>query len=200
MPALRARERTIILIGFVALVATSGYVLVVEPALARQREREALIPAREATLESKRRLVAKREHLILEREALGKQIDQASTGLLPGPTPPLAASALQRLMKDLASGSGVELRSERVLAAQDLSGVFEIPIELTVAGSIRQIVTLLSRLERAPGALTVKDLKIRVAAPGQPRELLATLVVAGYLRPGTLAPLEPPRAPRGDET
>lgn len=200
MPALRARERTLIVLGLIAVLATTGYVLVLEPAIARQRENEALIPAREATLESRRRLIAQRERLTLEQEALGQQIDKASAGLLPGPTPPLAASALQRMMKDLASGSGVELRSERVLAAQDLSGVFEIPIELTVAGSIRQVVTLLSRLERAPGALSVKDLKIRVAAPGQPRELSATLVVAGYLRPGTLAPLETPRPPRGDQT
>ncbi|HKZ04042.1 MAG TPA: type II secretion system protein GspM [Methylomirabilota bacterium] len=200
MRALRARERTIVLLGLFALLATSGYVLVVEPALARQREMEALIPAREATLESRRRLVAQRDRLTFEGEALGQQIDQASIGLLPGPTPPLAASALQRLMKDIATGSGVELRSERVLAPQDLSGVFEIPIELTVAGNIRQVVTLLARLERAPGALSVKDLKIRVAAPGQPRELLASMVVAGYLRPGTLAPAEPPRPPRGDET
>ena len=182
------------------MLATSGYVLVVEPALARQRETEAMIPAREATLESRRRLVAQRERLTAEGDSLGQQIDQASIGLLPGPTPPLAASALQKLMKDIATGSGVELRSERVLAPQDLSGVFEIPIELTVAGNIRQVVTLLARLERAPGALSVKDLKIRVAAPGQPRELLATVVVAGYLRPGTLAPAEPPRPPRGDET
>jgi hypothetical protein len=200
MRTLRGRERTIVVLGLFAVLATSGYVLVVEPALARQRETEAMIPAREATLESRRRLVAQRERLTAEGEALGQQIDQASIGLLPGPTPPLAASALQKLMKDIATGSGVELRSERVLAPQDLSGVFEIPIELTVAGNIRQVVTLLARLERAPGALSVKDLKIRVAAPGQPRGLLATVVVAGYLRPGTLAPAEPPRPPRGDET
>ena len=200
MRTLRGRERTIVLLGLFAVLATSGYVLGVEPALARQRETEAMIPAREATLESRRRLVAHRERLTAEGDALGQQIDQASIGLLPGPTPPLAASALQKLMKDIATGSGVELRSERVLAPQDLSGVFEIPIELTVAGNIRQVVTLLARLERAPGALSVKDLKIRVAAPGQPRELLATVVVAGYLRPGTLAPAEPPRPPRGDET
>jgi hypothetical protein len=73
-------------------------------------------------------------------------------------------------------------------------------MEVVVAGSIRQVVALLSRLERASDTVTVKDVKIRVEAPGQPRELLATLVIAGYLRPGTSAPPASTRRPSGDET
>ena len=131
---------------------------------------------------------------------LERHVDEASVGLLPGPTAPLAASALQKIMKDLAAGAAVDVRSERVLTPQELSGVLEIPLELTVAGSIRQIVTLLARLERVTSTVAVKDMKIRVAAPGQPRELLATLLVAGYLRLGTSAPPSPGRPPSGDQT
>lgn len=200
MPRLKSRERTVVILGLIAVLAISVYVLLVEPTLARQHEADTMIPAREATLERRRVLIAQRDRLTQEQEALGQEIEEASAGFLPGPTPPLAASALQKIMKTLASGASVEVRSERVLAPQDLSGVLEIPIELTVAGSIRQIVTLLSRLERAPSVLSVKDLKIRVAAPGQPRELAATLVVSGYLRPGTPAPAEPSRPPQGDQT
>src|SRR5262249_62021846 len=98
------------------------------------------------------------------------------------------------------AGAAVEVRSERVLTPQDLSGVLEIPMELMVAGSIRQVVALLARLERASGTVAVKDVKIRLEAPGQPRELPATPVVAGYLRPGTIAPPASPRRPSGDET
>lgn len=200
MPRFKSRERTVVILGLIVVLATSVYLLLVEPTLARQHEADTMIPAREATLERRRVLIAQRDRLTQEQEALGREIEEASAGFLPGPTPPLAASALQKIMKTLASGASVEVRSERVLAPQDLSGVLEIPIELTVAGSIRQIVTLLARLERAPAVLSVKDLKIRVAAPGQPRELAATLVVSGYLRPGTLAPAEPSRPPQRDQT
>jgi type II secretory pathway component PulM len=200
MPTLRKRERTVIAVGVVLVLAVGGYVLLLEPALARQRETAEMIPAREATLEGRRAVIARRERLTVELETLERQIDEASVGFLPGPTAPLAAAALQKIMKDLASGSAVDVRSERVLAAQDLSGVLEIPVELTVAGSIRQVVTLLARLERATSTVAVKDVKIRVAAPGQPRELLATLVVAGYLRPGTSAPPPAERPRPGDQT
>lgn len=188
MRTLGARERMVIGVGLGLVLAAAGYFYVVEPALTRQREAAEMIPAREATLEARRVLIARRDRLAAELDTLGAEVDTASVGLLPGPTAPLAASALQKILKDMANGASVEVRSERVLAAQDLSGVLEIPIELTVAGTIRQVVTLLARLERAPGTITVKDVKIRVAAPGQPRELLATLTVAGYLRPGTSPP------------
>ena len=200
MLALRKRERIVIVVGLVLVLAVGGYVLLLEPALTRQREAADIILAREATLEGRRALVARRDRLSGELETLERQVDEASVGLLPGPTAPLAASALQKIMKDLASGAAVDVRSERVLAPQELSGVLEIPVELTVAGSIRQIVTLLARLERAASIVAVKDLKIRVAASGQPRELLATLLVAGYLRLGTSAPPSPGRPPSGDQT
>lgn len=200
MPTLGARERMVIGVGLGLLLAAAGYLYVVEPALTRQREAAEMIPAREATLEARRVLLARRDRLAAELDTLGVEVDTASAGLLPGPTAPLAASALQKIMKDMANGASVEVRSERVLAAQDLSGVLEIPIELTVAGTIRQVVTLLARLERAPGTITVKDVKIRVAAPGQPRELLATLTVAGYLRPGTSPPPAVERPLSGEQT
>jgi len=46
------------------------------------------------------------------------------------------------------------------------------------------MVTALSHLERAARLLALKDVKIRVVAPGQPREMMTTLTVAGYLLPG----------------
>ena len=52
----------------------------------------------------------------------------------PGPTAPLAASELQKLVKDVASEANVEVRSERVLTTADKGGLLEVPIEITVAG------------------------------------------------------------------
>lgn len=200
LKALGRRERVVVAVGLALVLAAGAWMLLLEPALSRQREMAELIPAREATLESRRTVVARRERLGGELEALDREMSEASIGFLPGPTAPLAASALQRIMKELATSAAVDVRSERVLAAQDLSGVLEIPMEVIVAGSIRQVVALLARLERASSTVTVKDVKIRVAEPGQPRLLLATLVIAGYLRPGTDAPPAPPLRPFGDET
>jgi hypothetical protein len=77
----------------------------------------------------------------------------------------------------------MEVRSERVLTASDREGLQEVPIELVIAGSIRDTVATLYRIEHADRLLMIKDLKIRVVSIGQPRELLTTLTVAGYVMP-----------------
>jgi hypothetical protein len=200
MSMLSRRERILIGLGAAALLALGAYLYVVEPMLARQREVAELIPIREATLERRRVMVAQRAQLTGELEGLGRQVEVATSGFLAGPTAPLAASELQKLVKELAAAAEVDVRSERVMAPVDLTGVLEIPIELTVACSIRQAVALLGRLAQTPRLLRVKDLKIRVAAPGQPRELLTTLVVSGYLRPGPSAPKPAERPATGDPT
>ena len=100
-----------------------------------------------------------------------------------GPTAPIAASELQRVVKEEPAGANVDARSERVLPPTNLFELQEVPVELTVAGGIRDTVALLYQLGRTLRLLTAKDVKLCVVTGGQPRELLTTLTVAGYLLP-----------------
>ena len=122
MSVLSRRERTVIGVGVAGLLALGGYLYVIEPMLARQREVAELIPIREATLERRRLMVAQREQLAEELDALGRKVETASAGFLSGPTAPLAASELQKLVKELAVAAEVDVRSERVMAPVDLTG------------------------------------------------------------------------------
>jgi len=80
-----------------------------------------------------------------------------------------------------------------------LQGLQEIGIELTLVGSIRDTVTALARLEGADRLLALRDVKIRVVAAGQPRDLLTTLTVAGYLLPGAKAARAEARASNAED-
>ena len=159
------------------------YLYVVEPLVNRAADLAELAPAREATLEARRRLIAQRARLTDELVEAAKAFDERAARLLPGPTAPLAASELQKVVKEAAAAANVDVRSERVLPTADLQGLVEVPVELTVAGGIRDTVALLYQIDRTSRLLTVKDLKVRVIAVGQPRELLTTITVAGYLLP-----------------
>ncbi len=185
--SLTHRERSLIGLGIATALAVAGYVYVVAPLMDRQHELTELIPAREATLEHRRLLVAQRARLAAELETTTTRLQDESSYLLPGPTAPLAASQLQKFVKDVAARASVEARSERVLPAMELAGLQEVPIEITVAGNVRETVTLLYHLqrrqERAAPLVTLKSLRIRVTAVGQPRGLVTTLTVAGYLLP-----------------
>src|SRR5438552_18076774 len=181
MATLSRRERTLVGLAVGAVLIIAAYLYVIEPLVTRSRELAELAPAREATLEARRRLIAQRPRLMQELALAQQGFEARAARLLPGPTPPLAASELQKLVKEVAAATNVDVRSERVLPPTDLTELQEVPIELTVAGSIRDTVALLYQIEHTPRLLTIKDVKVRVVAIGQPRELLTTLTVAGYL-------------------
>lgn len=183
MPTLSRRERTVVGVALACLSLVALYLYVVEPLVNRAADLAELAPAREATLAARRRLIAQRARLTDELVGAAKAFDEQAARLLPGPTAPLAASELQKVVKEAAAAANVDVRSERVLPTVDLEGLVEVPIELTVAGGIRDTVALLSQIDRTSRLLTVKDLKVRVVAVGQPRELLTTITVAGYLLP-----------------
>jgi Tfp pilus assembly protein PilO len=196
MGALSRRERGLIALAAVSALLVGGYVYVVEPARQRAEMAAELVPAREASLERRRALVAQRERLEAELGDAQSRIERAAGRLLQGPTPPLAASELQKLVKDIAAEAGVEVRSERVLPTADRGGIQEVPIEITVAGGMRETVSVLYQLERTGKLLTLQELKVRLIAVGQPRDVLATLTVSGYLIPSPPAP-KPEEKPPG---
>lgn len=184
MAAITRRERSLIGLGVAGAIVFGAYLIVVEPLMNRNAELAQILPAREATLERRRQLVAQRDRVAAEQQALASRLDAESARLLPGATAPLAASELQKLVKEVAEGASVEVRSERVLPPVDMAGLLEVPIEIAVAGSARQTVALLHQLEKTPRLLTLRDVNIRVVAIGQPRDLLTTLTVSGYVLPG----------------
>jgi type II secretory pathway component PulM len=184
MPTLSSRERVVVGAGVAAALVVGGYLFLVEPILTRSRAAEATVPVREATLERRRLLVGQQPRLAQELAAVNARLEAESGRLLRGPTAPLAASELQKIVKDVLAAANVEVRSERVLAASDQQGLLEVPVELTIVAGVRDTVAALVQLERTDRLLAVKSLRIRVAAAGQARDLLTTLTVAGYLLPG----------------
>ncbi len=181
---LSGRERTIVVAGLAVAVLVAGWSLVVEPILERNRLAAEMVPAREQVLAHKRDLIARKAAIAAELDARTARIDATSARFLTSATPAVAASELQKIVKDLAAEAKTEVRSERILPTAERGELLEIPVEIAVSGEIRQLVDLLARLDGAPKLLTVQELRIRVVNVSQPRELLATLTLSGYILPG----------------
>lgn len=181
---LSRRERIVAAGGLGAALLIGGWMLVVQPILERNRAAAELIPAREQVLERRRGLIARKNVILEEVRATDAEIDKLSARFLTATTPAVAASELQKIAKDLAAQASTEIRSERILPTAERGELLEVPIEIAVSGDIRQFVDLLARLEGAPKLLTVQELKVRVVNVSQPRELLATLTLSGFILPG----------------
>ena len=188
MMMVNKREQRLIGAALLVGLGLIVYFYGIEPLQEWRRSGAEMIPSREAQLERRRLVVAQGPTLTADLEKLNQQLQTRAPRWLQGPTPPLAASELQTLVKDVALKAGVEVRSERILPLVDRSGLQEVPIEITVAGGLRETVRLLYDLEHTAKILTVQDVKVRVVAVGQPRDLLTTFNVSGYLLPTTPAP------------
>jgi type II secretory pathway component PulM len=177
------RERAVVLGGGAILVLVLGWLFVVTPLLERNTATADLVPERERLLVRRMDLLARRTQITGELQAANARVEQLNARLLTAAAPAVAASELQKLVKDMAAEARTEIRSERILPPEERSELLEIPVEIAVSAEIRQLVDLLARVEAAQKLLTVKDLRVRVVNVSQPRELLATLTVSGFILP-----------------
>lgn len=199
MNRLSKREQAMVGAALLLAVLVGGYLYVVEPRWVEIKDLEQnRIPAREQVLGKARARIAQGEAIRAQLAAVSQSAERLTTRLLRGATPPLAASELQKLVKELATKTDVEVRSERILPPVDRGELQEIPVEITVSGGIREVVSLFHELERTKKLLTLQDLKVRVISIGQPRELLTTLTVSGFILSSSPPKVEKPSgSPKG---
>jgi Tfp pilus assembly protein PilO len=181
--SLSRRERTLIGAGVLLAVIIGGWLFVVEPIRERNAINAELVPVREEVLSRRRDLVSRKGAIAADLQAATERIDALSARFLTAATPAVAASELQNIAKEMATAAKTETRSERILPPVERGELLEIPIEIAVSGEVRQLVDLLARVEGAPKLLRVQDLKVRVMNVSQPKDLLATLVLSGFIMP-----------------
>ena len=180
---LSRRERMLVGLALIVGVVLGGWLLVVEPILEHNRTAGELVPAREQVLQQKRELIARRSAITTELAATSERFEKLSEGFLTSATPAVAASELQKIVKDMAAQAKTEVRSERILPPADRGELLEIPVEIAVSCEIRQLVDLLTRLDGSPKLLPIQDIKVRVVNLSQPKELLVTLTISGFILP-----------------
>ena len=177
------RERMLIAVGVVAGLLVLGWTFVVQPIRDRYRAAAELVPVREQVLTRRLELVARKAAIARDLETTNAQIQALADRFLPASPPAVAASELQKLTKEIAAKASTEIRSERILPPVERGELVEIPIEIAVSTEVRQLVDILARLEQAPKLLTIQDLKIRVVNISQPKDLLATITLSGFILP-----------------
>jgi hypothetical protein len=172
MASLTLRERTLIGLAVAGLLIVFVYLYGVEPLIVRSRELAELAPAREATLEARRRLIEQQPRLI--RSSRGRACFEPVHAPASGTDPPRRRQT-SKLVKGWRRRPVTDVRSERVLPAWPDDGLQEIADRLTVAGA-SAIPSPCSRSSVRRGS--DRQGRQGVVAISQPRELLAISAVA----------------------
>ncbi len=115
-------------------------------------------------------------------EAVSQELERQEKTLLGGNTPPVAAAALQRFLKDTAASLQIEIKLERTLNPVDAQFYLGIPVEIGFTSYTRELKELLLKLRKSPLLLNVSEIQVRVTNISKPEEVYATLVVTGFIK------------------
>ncbi|MCF8129968.1 MAG: type II secretion system protein M [Deltaproteobacteria bacterium] len=120
-----------------------------------------------------------------------KSVAQLESGLLTGKTPALAAADIQKVIREMAQKSQMEINSIRVLKPKDVdeSLYLSIPVEFVAKGVIRELKGFLYRIAASPKYLTVEKVQISVrlrrnklSKSGNLEEITANITINGFLK------------------
>ena len=133
MPALRRRERSLLILAGLIAVGVAAYVYVVEPLIEAHTSTRELVVARRGLLTRQERLVARAEAYGKELTELRAEIDRRRRRLLTGDKTPLAASELQKLVKTPLRKPASRCAASGSCTPVERGGYTEVPVEMTLA-------------------------------------------------------------------
>ncbi len=126
--------------------------------------------------------ISEKDHLRRRLAAVQQGLLRQEKMLLRGNTPPVAAAALQSILKDTASSLNVDVKLERTLNLIDAGYYLGIPVEIGFKASTRELKDILLKLRKSPFLLTVSEIKVRVTNISKPDDVYTTLVVTGFIK------------------
>ena len=94
----------------------------------------------------------------------------------------MAAANLQDILKTLSAKNKIKIHSEKVLDAKSFDYFEQIPVQIDFTSSVRNLTNFIYDIETYKKSLSITDLNIRVTNRRDPRDIRATIVVAGLMQ------------------
>jgi len=126
--------------------------------------------------------IADKDRIEKQAAAIKKEIDRQERALLKGDKPPVAAAALQRALKEMASSLRIDVKLERTVNPVDADIYLGIPVEIGFTATTSELKSLLVKITKSPYLLMVSEVKVRVTNISNPADIYTTLVVTGFIK------------------
>ena len=180
-----ARERRLMIIGACVMAA----VLIFYAAISYLPSGDAAakdVDLKKRTLIKYKEIIAKEGGYNARLEQSQKQLDVDMKRLLPGSNPSLATSELQRVLKELADLSGIEITNRSPQVEKKVAGfdsIFKVSVRIETNCTPETLVRFLVALQNYDKLLSIDELLITYyKAPGQKKvDFRPNFVVSGYM-------------------
>ena len=127
-----------------------------------------------------------RDDLEKRVESLEKTLKKRESELFAGETPAIAAADIQKVLQEIAQKSQVEIKTVRVLKPEEVGNrnYLNIPVQLNIDGTIRNLKDFLYGIMISPKCLTVKKVGLRVLRRRRSSvdTIRADITVYGFLK------------------
>ena len=181
---LSSRERVLVLASAFMVLGYVGTVYVLDPFLESQQVVREQVEIQRQELASLRALASERGRYERRVDSLRARVAEAESVLLKENKVPVVAAEVQERIHQFGQETGVSIVRESVLRPKVHEQLLEIPVELSVKGSLRDIHAFLYKVETNEKLLTIPQFIIRSPmAPASP--LSVDLHIAGHIVNGS---------------
>jgi type II secretory pathway component PulM len=175
------RERKFIIIGAIAVLLIAVFYFVSGPSPVRQEASLSVEQQRRALLQS-REIMAQEPVYRARTEQYRQRLQQLRAMFLPGDNASIAGAELQRVLKDLADQSGVDIVRRTIRGEQKLqNGVVKVSVNIETNCQPDQLVKFLAAIENYDKRLGVDELQINSFRIQKRYEMRPILTVSGYI-------------------
>ncbi len=175
------REKKFLIIGGIAVVLIMVFYLFSWYSDTKKSIKE-YSDAKAFMLQRQINKISEQKYIEEKYRVVSQELEIQERTLLRGNTPPVAAAALQKFLKDTASSLNVVVKLERALNLVDAESYLGIPVEIGFTATTRELKDLLVKLRKSPFLLTVSEIKVRVTNISKPEDIYTTLVVTGFIK------------------
>jgi|PlaIllAssembly_1097288.scaffolds.fasta_scaffold12814_3 type II secretory pathway component PulM len=175
------RERKFIIIGVIAVLAIAVFYFVSGPSPVKQEASLSVEQQRRALLQS-REILAQEPVYRARAEQYRQRLQQLRATFLQGDNASIAGAELQRVLKELADQSGVDIVRRTIRGEQKLqNGVVKVSVNIETNCQPDQLVRFLAAIENYEKHLSVDELQINSFRIQKRYEMRPILTVSGYI-------------------
>lgn len=180
--SLNAQSRRFLSIGFAVIIIILSYMFILEPAYKSQIAVRTDIKSKQDIYEESIANIARKGMLNERLKTHEARLNELEAKFLPGDKPPVAAAELQKMLKAMATDSGIDIKAERVISSEGKGGYIEVPVEIEFETQIAKLKNFIFGIENAPNTLFITGLRIRVTNVPDPKDIYVTMNIEGIIK------------------
>lgn len=192
---LTSREKLVIWIGAGVVAAVLIYYGATKFLPTDSGDLSQTVEIKKRILRNRRETLRREETYRKRLESYGKRLDQDMTRLLPGDNPNVAGAELQKILKDFADKSGVEITQKNTLPEKKVQDTLtKVSVVIQTNCDMDQLVQFMTAIENYEKLLKIEEFIITsFRNPAQKRyDIRPSLTVVGYISSRESKPAEKP--------